>query len=130
VKTSRYSSSELGIPGLRHFIYKSRVHVQATSPVWDDEYQNDEDQKRFVPFLSVYPSFGNSLIVTLTLNSVRLITLYQILHDAIHAKSGQAGPLRLQYIRTEKEAVLGWVSNHLEKEYDITEYCLLDYTTI
>jgi vacuolar fusion protein MON1 len=39
----------------------------------------------------------------------RLITLYQILHDAIHAKSGQQGTLKLQYIRTERESVMGWV---------------------
>ena len=39
----------------------------------------------------------------------RLITLYQILHDGIHAKSGQEGTLKLQYIRTERESVMGWV---------------------
>lgn len=36
--------------------------------------------------------------------------MYQIVHDAIHAKSGQTGNLKLQYIRTEKEIVMGWVS--------------------
>jgi hypothetical protein len=40
----------------------------------------------------------------------RLITMYQVVYDAIHAKSGQSGPLKLQYIRTEKEIVMGWVS--------------------
>ncbi|SRR5258708_38619399 len=39
----------------------------------------------------------------------RLITLYQTMHDNIHVKSGQDLPLKLQYIRTEKEAVMGWV---------------------
>jgi hypothetical protein len=39
----------------------------------------------------------------------RLITLYQTMHDSIHVKSGQDLPLKLQYIRTEKEAVMGWV---------------------
>ena len=39
----------------------------------------------------------------------RLVTLYQILYDAIHAKSGQDGTLKLQYVRTERESVLGWV---------------------
>ena len=39
----------------------------------------------------------------------RLITLYQTLYDNIHAKSGQGSTLKLQYIRTEKESVLGWV---------------------
>ena len=39
----------------------------------------------------------------------RLITLYQILHDSIHAKSGQKGTLKLQYIKTRHESVMGWV---------------------
>jgi hypothetical protein len=38
------------------------------------------------------------------------VTLYQTVHDAIHAKSGQGGGLKLQYIRTEKESIMGWVS--------------------
>lgn len=37
------------------------------------------------------------------------MTLYQILHDAIHAKSGQDETLKLQYIRTEQESTMGWV---------------------
>lgn len=40
----------------------------------------------------------------------RLVTLYQQLHDSVHARSGQSSPLRLVYIRTDKEAVLAWVS--------------------
>lgn len=39
----------------------------------------------------------------------RLITLYQTLYDAIHAKSGQESTLKLQYIKTSQEAVMGWV---------------------
>lgn len=44
-----------------------------------------------------------------TLRAARLVTFYQMLHDAIHARSGQNGPLKLQYIRTEKESLMGWV---------------------
>jgi hypothetical protein len=40
----------------------------------------------------------------------RVTTLYQIIHDAIHKKSGQDGTLKLQFIRTEKESVMGWAS--------------------
>lgn len=40
----------------------------------------------------------------------RIITMYQIIHDAIHAKSGQEDPLKLQYILTDRESVMGWVS--------------------
>lgn len=55
--------------------------------------------------LSSFP-VGRLLIELCT---CRLITLYQILHDNIHAKSGQDLPLKLQYIKTQKEAVMGWV---------------------
>ena len=39
----------------------------------------------------------------------RLLTLYQIIYDAIHAKSGQERTLKLQYLRTGQESVMGWV---------------------
>jgi len=79
----------LGIPGLRHFVYKSRSQVQVAVPIFEDPYDNLEDHRR-------------------------LITLYQTLHDAIHAKSGQEGTLKLQYIRTEKESVMGWITQPFE----------------
>jgi len=44
---------------------------------------------------------------------LRITTLYQILHDSIHAKSGQEAGLKLQYIRTDTEGVLGWVCRFL-----------------
>jgi vacuolar fusion protein MON1 len=44
----RYSVSELGIPGLRHFVYKSRLHVQVTVPVYEDPYDALEDRRRSV----------------------------------------------------------------------------------
>ncbi|EIM85789.1 DUF254-domain-containing protein [Stereum hirsutum FP-91666 SS1] len=86
---TEYSVSELSIPGLRHFIYKSRAHVQITVPVYEDPYDTDNEQRR-------------------------LITLYQILHDNIHAKSGQETPLKLQYIKTQKESVMGWITQPFE----------------
>ncbi|KIY72503.1 DUF254-domain-containing protein [Cylindrobasidium torrendii FP15055 ss-10] len=89
VNESDYTVGELGIPGLRHFVYKARLQVQVTFPVFEDPY-DDETEKR------------------------RLVTLYQILHDGIHAKSGQSEPLKLQYIRTEKECVMGWITQPFE----------------
>jgi hypothetical protein len=47
-----------------------------------------------------------------------LITLYQIIHDALHAKSGQESTLKLQYLKTEKESVLGWVSFYWHSSRD------------
>ncbi|PPR07114.1 hypothetical protein CVT24_010950 [Panaeolus cyanescens] len=82
-RQTEYSVSELAVPGLRHFIYKSRTQVQVTLPIFEDPYDQPIAHKR-------------------------LVTLYQTLHDAIHAKSGQESGLKLQYIRTESESVMGW----------------------
>lgn len=89
VESADYTVAELGIPGLRHFVYKARAQVQVTFPVFEDPYDGVAEQRR-------------------------LVTLYQILHDAIHAKSGQSEPLKLQYLRTEKECVMGWITQSFE----------------
>jgi len=86
---TEYSVADLGVPGLLHFMYKSRAHVQVTMPLFEDPY-HDLNEKR------------------------RLTTLYQTLYDAIHAKSGQGSTLKLQYIRTERESVLGWITQSFE----------------
>ncbi|KAG9042753.1 Vacuolar fusion protein mon1 [Tulasnella sp. UAMH 9824] len=89
-KTQDILCTSLGIPGLRHFIYKSRNHVQLVVPGWEDPYV-DADEKR------------------------RLITLYQIVHDAVHARSGQpGGPLKLYFVKTEEECMLGWITTPFE----------------
>ncbi|KJA17429.1 hypothetical protein HYPSUDRAFT_146508, partial [Hypholoma sublateritium FD-334 SS-4] len=88
-KETDYSVSELGIPGLRHFIYKSRTQVQITFPTFEDPYDQPNARKR-------------------------LTTLYQTLHDSIHAKSGQESGLKLQYIRTDAESVMGWITQPFE----------------
>ncbi|KAJ7600833.1 trafficking protein Mon1-domain-containing protein [Mycena floridula] len=84
-----YTVSDLSIPGLRHFIYKSRSNVQVTFPTFEDPYDSPNERRR-------------------------LVTLYQTLHDSIHAKSGQQETLKLQYIRTEKECVMGWITQPFE----------------
>jgi len=59
-------------------------------PTWEDPYDQPDERKR-------------------------LITLYQCVHDALWARSGQAhGPLKLQQIRTEKDVVMGWVTQPFE----------------
>ncbi|CAA7261420.1 unnamed protein product [Cyclocybe aegerita] len=88
-KEMDYSVSELGIPGLRHFVYKSRTQVQITLPTFEDPYDQTNARKR-------------------------IMTLYQVLHDSIHAKSGQDGGLKLQYIRTDMESVMGWITQPFE----------------
>ncbi|GAA5966929.1 hypothetical protein JCM3765_001304 [Sporobolomyces pararoseus] len=89
-----YSLVELAIPGLRHFVYKSRSLVQSTRPAWEGDYRGVNDR-------------------------YRLITLYQQLSDALHPRPAQSGtpatkPAQVQYLRTEKEAVLGWSTAQFE----------------
>ncbi|KAI0712079.1 trafficking protein Mon1-domain-containing protein [Earliella scabrosa] len=86
---TEYSVSNLGVPGLRHFVYKSRSHVQVTMPTFEDPYDKPNEKRR-------------------------LLTLYQTLFDAIHAKSGQERTLKLQYIRTSQESVMGWITQPFE----------------
>jgi hypothetical protein len=43
---TEYNVSQLGIPGLRHFVYKSRAHVQVTSPVFEDPYDDVNERRR------------------------------------------------------------------------------------
>jgi len=43
---STYSVSELGIPGLRHFLYKSRSHVQVTGSEFEEPYEDLQERRR------------------------------------------------------------------------------------
>ena len=44
---TEYSVGDLGIPGLCHFIYKSRSQIQITTPTFkDDPYDSLEDRRR------------------------------------------------------------------------------------
>lgn len=74
-------------------------------PLFEDPYHETHERRRCAE------SLGLSQMISM--QALRLTTLYQLLHDAIHARSGQAEPLKLQYIRTEKESVMGWVSSFL-----------------
>ncbi|RXK37418.1 vacuolar fusion protein MON1 [Tremella mesenterica] len=85
-----YSISALGCPGLRHFIYKSRQLVQITMPEWEESYEPDGPDRK------------------------RIITTYQCLHDAVHARSGQSTPLKLVYTRSDQEACLAWFTKPFE----------------
>ena len=117
---TQYSCAGLGIPGLRHFVYKSRAHVQVTSPLYEDPYDDLHERRRCVSEIPTKQLLTDAM-------HFRLMTLYQILHDNIHAKSGQDLPLKLQYIRTEKEGVMGWVrrSNLATIHCPLTKYTRL-----
>jgi hypothetical protein len=44
--STEYTVAELGVPGLRHFLYKSRSQVQVTFPVFEDPYDNITERRR------------------------------------------------------------------------------------
>ncbi|ORY27778.1 trafficking protein Mon1-domain-containing protein [Naematelia encephala] len=93
-----YSVSAVGSPGLRHFIYKSRQHVQITSPAWEAPYDQD------------------------ALSRQRVVTMYQRLHDAVHSRSGQSSPLKLVYTKSENEACLAWITKPFELYITVTPH--------
>ncbi|CCA68473.1 related to MON1-required for fusion of cvt-vesicles and autophagosomes with the vacuole [Serendipita indica DSM 11827] len=96
---STYSVDELGIPGLRHFFFKSRPNVQVTSPIFNGIEAHAHDERDQVELEDEWE---------------RLFNLYRVVWDAIHAKSGQECTLKLQYVRTEAVSVMGWITKSFE----------------
>jgi vacuolar fusion protein MON1 len=47
--TTEYVVGDLSIPGLRHFLYKSRPQVQVTAPAYEDPYDDANERRRCVP---------------------------------------------------------------------------------
>jgi vacuolar fusion protein MON1 len=43
---AEYSVATLGVPGLRHFVYKSRAHVQVTLPRYEEPYHDSASRRR------------------------------------------------------------------------------------
>ncbi|CAG8744353.1 34024_t:CDS:2, partial [Racocetra persica] len=81
-----YSIADIGVPGLRHFIYKSRMHVQYTSPTFVTPY-NDPREKQ------------------------KLFKLYRYTHDRMHSR---LRPLKVHYYVSPTETILGWITCSFE----------------
>uniref|UniRef100_A0A3Q3WY84 Vacuolar fusion protein MON1 homolog n=1 Tax=Mola mola TaxID=94237 RepID=A0A3Q3WY84_MOLML len=86
LKCPSYSMEQVGIPELRHFLYKSKSSGLYTSPEFPFVYQSDEEQER-------------------------LMGLYQELHSHLHYPTR---PLRFYYRCGETENLLAWVTNGFE----------------
>lgn len=86
LKCRSYSVEQVGIPELRHFLYKSKSSGLYTSPEFPVLYQSDEEQER-------------------------LMQLYQDLHSHLHHPTR---PLRFFYCCGETENLLAWVTNGFE----------------
>ncbi|XP_064162724.1 vacuolar fusion protein MON1 homolog A [Anguilla rostrata] len=81
-----YPVSQVGIPELRHFVYKSKSSGLYTSPEIPIPYQSEEEQER-------------------------LMGLYQYLHSRMHHPTR---PLRFIYHCAERENLLSWVTSGFE----------------
>ncbi|KAI8605512.1 MON1-like protein A-like protein, partial [Dissophora ornata] len=77
---------DTGIPGLRHFLYKSRTNVQFTMPELVDPYSTLSARKR-------------------------LLRQYQHMHERMHRKTR---PLKLLFHVGENETMLGWITSSFE----------------
>ncbi|XP_002125768.2 vacuolar fusion protein MON1 homolog A [Ciona intestinalis] len=81
-----YNVSKIGLPDLRHFIYKSKHQSQFTAPEFISPYHDVHQQERL---------FG----------------LYQHLHGKIH---NPAIPLKLLFEVSDEETMLAWVASGFE----------------
>ncbi|XP_034388610.1 vacuolar fusion protein MON1 homolog A [Cyclopterus lumpus] len=86
LKCPSYSVEQVGIPELRHFLYKSKSSGLYTSPEFPELYQSDAEHER-------------------------LMELYQDLHSSLHHPTR---PLRYFYRCGETENLLAWVTSGFE----------------
>lgn len=86
LKYPTYSMEQVGIPELRHFLYKSKSSGLYTSPEFPVQYQSEDQQER-------------------------VMALYQDLHSRLHHP---VRPLRSFYSCSETENLLGWVTSGFE----------------
>ncbi|RUP45344.1 trafficking protein Mon1-domain-containing protein [Jimgerdemannia flammicorona] len=78
--------ADIGIPSLRHFLYKSKLNVQFTCPDLVEPYTTADERRR-------------------------LFRLYQHTHDRMHSRTR---PLKLYYYNSESESMLGWITSSFE----------------
>ncbi|CAG8487370.1 10073_t:CDS:10 [Funneliformis caledonium] len=81
-----YSIADIGVAGLRHFIYKSKTCLQYTSPAFLASYNNPREKRR-------------------------LFKLYRYTHDRMHSR---VRPLKVHYYVSPSETILGWITATFE----------------
>ncbi|KAF9409978.1 Vacuolar fusion protein mon1b [Podila epigama] len=81
-----FTVGDVGIPGLRHFLYKSRTNVQFTMPEVTEPYTSLAARKR-------------------------LMRQYQHMNERMHRKTR---PLKLLFHIGEFETMLGWATSSFE----------------
>ncbi|XP_064488819.1 vacuolar fusion protein MON1 homolog A-like [Ornithodoros turicata] len=80
LKAGGYSVSEVGVPTLSHFVYKSKSTAQLTSPPMEAPYNTADERERLLGF-------------------------YHLLHHRMYQPEC---PLKILYFATDREILLGW----------------------
>ena len=78
IRKGNYTVEDIGIPGLRHFIYKSKPNIQFTMPLFTEPYTHSQ---------------------------TRLMYLYQHVRSEMTHRSA---PLKSLYMATDHESIFGW----------------------
>eukprot|EP00045_Choanoeca_perplexa_P006992 m.61403 g.61403 ORF g.61403 m.61403 type:complete len:505 (+) comp13876_c0_seq1:109-1623(+) len=86
LRKKRYQVSSIGIPQLRHFIYKNKSTAQFTAPSFEGPYVVEE-------------------------HATRVMRNYQHVHHMMHVN---ARPLKILYYAQESEITLGWITSGFE----------------
>lgn len=86
LKKKFFRVSDVGIPGILHFLYKAKSLGQFTEPAYDTPYSSTEERER-------------------------LFNLYQCIYSRMHS---QQRPLKILFHVGKYEAILGWVTTGFE----------------
>ncbi|CAG8553382.1 9388_t:CDS:10, partial [Ambispora gerdemannii] len=86
ILNNEYSIADVGVPGLRHFIYKTKQHVQYTSSEFARPYNTPREKRK-------------------------LFKLYRYTHDRMHSR---IRPLKVHYYVSPSETILGWTTASFE----------------
>ena len=88
IRNSGYTVGDIGVSGIRHFLFKSKTNIQFTAPlVTSAPYSTSEPEEK------------------------RLYKLYQRLRAKIYSRSL---PLKLCFYATDREAVFAWSTASFE----------------
>lgn len=95
LEQNKYKASDIGIPEIRHFLYKSKSTSLFTSPTYEAPYVTRAQQDT-------------------------LLSLYQYVHQRFHSPTR---PSRLLFHIGKSEAILGWVRVTTSKMISLANLC-------
>ena len=87
IRNAEYSVDDVGVPGIRHFMYKSKVNIQYTQSLFGEPYNRSSEEQ------------------------TRIYLLYQQARAQMQQRSR---PLKLLYTASQSETIFAWISNSFE----------------